>query len=215
MEKFTVLRGIAAPLPVPNVNTDVLIRIERLNDLQKDQLGPYCFEAWRYDAQGGELPQFVLNQAAYRHASILITGRNFGCGSSREGAVWALRGMGFRCIVAPSFGDIFFNNCFQNGVLPVVLPAAVVDALAAEAAEAAQAVEAAESGAARPFTIDLNTQTIISPSGRQTPFAIDSPRRLALLQGLDEISMTLGRTAEIAAFQQRDRLRRPWIYNLE
>lgn len=211
-----MLRGVAAPLPVPNVNTDVLIRIERLNELERDQLGPYCFEAWRYDGQGREVPQFVLNQPVYRHASILVTGRNFGCGSSREGAVWALRGMGFRCVVAPSFGDIFFNNCFQNGVLPVVLPGAVVDELAAEAtAAAAGAVDLAEAGGPRPFTVDLNTQTIIAPSGRQIAFAIDAPRRLGLLQGLDEISMTLGRTAEIAAFQQRDRLRRPWIYDLE
>jgi 3-isopropylmalate/(R)-2-methylmalate dehydratase small subunit len=202
VEKFTVLRGIAAPLPVPNVNTDVLIRIERLNELGKGQLGPYCFEAWRYDAAGVEVSDFVLNQPPYRNAVILVTGRNFGCGSSREGAVWALRGMGFRCLVAPSFGDIFFNNCFQNGVLPLVLPAATVEALVHEAA----AVPGGE------FAVDLTTQTLTTPSGRDIAFSIDAPKRLALLQGLDEISMTLGRAAEITAYQQRDRLLRPWIY---
>jgi 3-isopropylmalate/(R)-2-methylmalate dehydratase small subunit len=205
VEKFTVLRGVAAPLPVPNVNTDVLIRIERLNELDNDQLGPYCFEAWRYDATGAEVSDFVLNQPPYRNAVILIGGRNFGCGSSREGAVWALRGMGIRCLIAPSFGDIFFNNCFQNGVLPIVLPAATVDELAKEAAAVA-------AGPDRDFTIDLTTQTLTTPSGAQHPFPIDAPKRLALLQGLDEIAMTLAHTAEITAYQQRDRLLRPWIY---
>jgi len=204
VEAFTELHGIAAPLPVPNINTDVLIRIERLNELPKDQLGPYCFEAWRYDAQGRERVDFVLNQPAYRAAAILITGANFGCGSSREAAVWALRGMGFRCIVAPSFGDIFFDNCFQNGVLPVVLPAPVVDSLRQEAAAAG----------AGPFDVDLNTRTITTPSGRTVSFPIDVSRRLSLLQGLDEISMTLGRSAELRAFETRDRQQRPWIYNL-
>lgn len=202
MEKFTTVSGVAAPLPVPNINTDVLIRIERLNELQKNQLGPYCFEAWRYDAQGREVRDFVLNQPQYRHAVILITGANFGCGSSREGAVWALRDLGFRCIVAPSFGDIFFNNCFQNGVLPIALPADVVDGLRHEAAV----------GREQPFTVDLNTRTITTPAGARIIFPIDASRRLALLQGLDEISMTLGRMQEIAAFQQRDRQQRPWIY---
>jgi len=203
VEKFTELHGIAAPLAVPNINTDVLIRIERLNALPKDQLGPYCFEAWRYDAQGVELPDFVLNKPEYRQAAILITGANFGCGSSREAAVWALRNMGYRCIVAPSFGDIFFGNCFQNGVLPVALPADVVDSLRQEA----------DTAQGQPFTVDLNTRTITTPSGRQINFPIDASRRLALLQGLDEISMTFGRLEEIAAFQQRDRQRRPWIYD--
>jgi 3-isopropylmalate/(R)-2-methylmalate dehydratase small subunit len=191
---------------VPNVNTDVLIRIERLNELRKDQLGPYCFEAWRYDAQGREVPDFVLNQPQYRGACILITGSNFGCGSSREGAVWALRETGLRCIVAPSFGDIFFNNCFQNGVLPVVLPVPAVESLGQEATRVA---------GIEPFTVDLNIRTITTPGGQQIEFPIDASRRLALLQGLDEIAMTLSRGAEIAAFQQRDRERRPWIYDLE
>jgi 3-isopropylmalate/(R)-2-methylmalate dehydratase small subunit len=205
VEKFTELHGIAAPLPVPNINTDVLIRIERLNELPRDQLGPYCFEAWRYDAQGREVADFVLNQPAYRQACVLITGANFGCGSSREAAVWALRGMGFRCIVAPSFGDIFFDNCFQNGVLPVVLPADVVDSLRQEASAPGVGL----------FDVNLNTRTLTTPSGRTVSFPIDASRRLSLLQGLDEISMTLGRGEELLAFEKRDRQQRPWIYNLE
>jgi 3-isopropylmalate/(R)-2-methylmalate dehydratase small subunit len=204
VEKFTELHGIAAPLAVPNINTDVLIRIERLNELPREQLGPYCFEAWRYDAEGRELADFVLNRPAYREAAILITGANFGCGSSREAAVWALRGMGFRCIVAPSFGDIFFDNCFQNGVLPVVLPAHVVDSLRQEASAAG----------AGGFDVNLNTRTITTPSGGKVNFPIDASRRLSLLQGVDEISMTLGRSAQLRDFETRDRQQRPWIYNL-
>src|SRR5262245_47297310 len=123
MQKFTVHAGIAAPLPRANVNTDVLIRIERLVYMPRGQLGRYCFEAWRYRADGSEDPEFVLNRPAYRKATILLAGANFGCGSSREAAVWSLSDMGFRCVIAASFGDIFFNNCFQTGMLPIVLPA--------------------------------------------------------------------------------------------
>jgi 3-isopropylmalate/(R)-2-methylmalate dehydratase small subunit len=203
---FTVLNGVAVPLRVPNINTDVLIRIGRLTDLGKGQLGPYCFETWRYDQNGREIPDFILNQPGFREASILLAGRNFGCGSSREGAVWALRDMGFRCIMAPSFGDIFFNNCFQNGVLAIVLPVETLDNLAGHAIETA---------GNHTFNVDLTTQTITAPSGQSFEFAVDAPKRLALLQGLDEISMTLSREAAIAAYQQRDRILRPWIYELE
>jgi 3-isopropylmalate/(R)-2-methylmalate dehydratase small subunit len=206
VETFTVLDGVAVPLRVPNVNTDVLIRIERLTDLAKGQLGPYCFEAWRYDRSGNPLSDFILNQPAYQSASILIAGRNFGCGSSREGAVWALRDMGFRCILAQSFGDIFFNNCLQNGVLALALPVEVLDNLAGEALEVAGAGS---------FRVDLIAQRITTPAGRVFAFDIDAPRRLALLQGLDEISMTLSRESQIAEYQQRDRLARPWIYALD
>jgi 3-isopropylmalate/(R)-2-methylmalate dehydratase small subunit len=206
VEKFTVLIGVAAPLPVPNVNTDVLIRIERLTDLGRGQLGPYCFEAWRYRADGAESADFVLNQPAYRHASILFAGRNFGCGSSREGAVWSLRDMGFRCILAPSFGDIFYNNCFQNGLLAIVLEAEIIDRLTREAAEVA---------GSSTFVVDLARQKIIAPSGQRVVFMVDAPKRLALLGGLDEISLTLSRAAAITENQRRDRFARPWIYELE
>lgn len=198
-----MLCGIAAPLPVPNVNTDVLVRIERLADRGKGQLGAYVFESWRYDQNGHEIGEFVLNQLRYRHASILLAGKNFGCGSSREGAVWALWDFGFRCIVGPSFGDIFFNNCFQNGLLAITLPQATVDALAREATE---------SRGECAFTVELAAQTIVTPSGRRVDFAVDAPKRLALLEGLDEISMTLSKVSQITDFQLRDRQQRPWIY---
>jgi 3-isopropylmalate/(R)-2-methylmalate dehydratase small subunit len=200
MEKFTVLTGIAAPLLRPNIDTDVLVRIERLMYVPRGQLAKYCFEAWRYRPDGSEDPDFILNKPAYRGSKILIGGPNFGCGSSREAAVWSLWDLGFRCVIASSFGDIFFNNCFQNGMLPIVLPADVVASLATEGANGA------------PFTIDLERQLILAPSGRQVPFKIDAARRRSLLEGLDEIAMTLTLDSEIAKFQASDSARRPWIY---
>jgi len=193
-------------LPRANVNTDVLIRIERLVYIPRGQLGPYCFEAWRYRADGSEDPDFVLNRPAYRKATILIAGANFGCGSSREAAVWSLTDMGYRCVIAPSFGDIFFNNCFQTGMLPIVLPAATVAELAKEAEYGSDAATG------RKFTVDLTQQIITAPSGRQIPFRVDGAKRRALLEGLEEIQMTLTLAGEIAGFQDSDRRRRPWIY---
>jgi len=206
MEKFTVLSGIAAPLLRPDINTDILIRIERLMYFPRGELGPYCFEAWRYRPDGSADPDFVLNKPAYRSANILIAGANFGCGSSREAAVWALWDAGIRCVIAPSFGDIFFNNCFQNGMLPIVLDAGAVEALGREAEEASAGAKTSA------FTIDLEQQLILTPSGCEAPFTVDPARRRALLQGLDDIAMTLALDAEIAKFQTDDRARRPWIY---
>ncbi len=202
--QFTVLEGVAAPFMRENVDTDVVIRIERLVGPDRENLGPWAFESLRYRPDGSENPDFVLNHPHYRGARILLAGRNFGCGSSREGAVWAIRGMGIRCVIAPSFGDIFFNNCFQNGVLPIVLPQAEVEALAEEARAAAEA------GAT--FTIDLEAQEVRTPGKRVVAFTVDPNRRQALLQGLDPIGATLLRDAEIAAFQARDRQERPWVY---
>ena len=207
MQKFTVHAGIAAPLPRANVNTDVLIRIERLVYIPRGQLGPYCFEAWRYRADGSEEADFVLNRPAYRNATILIAGANFGCGSSREAAVWSLAEMGFRCVIAPSFGDIFFNNCFQTGMLPIVLPAAAIAELMKEAE-----CDASDAAAGKTFTIDLERQLIAAPSGARVAFKVDAAKRRALLEGLEEIQMTLAREVEIADFQADDRRRRPWIY---
>ena len=201
MEKFTVLTARAAPLLRANINTDVIIRIERLIYLPKEELGRYCFEAWRYLPDGSEAPDFVLNQPAYRQARILLAGENFACGSSREAAVWSMWAMGYRCVIAPSFGDIFFNNCFQNGLLPIVLPAPILADLAAEAV----------AGVAD-FTVDLVRREIVTPSGRRVPFEVDEARRQALLDGLDEIGMTLLRAGEISEFQAQDRADRPWIY---
>jgi 3-isopropylmalate/(R)-2-methylmalate dehydratase small subunit len=203
MQAFTVLEGPAAPLMRPNINTDIIIRIERLRDYEGARLGPYAFESWRYKPDGSEDPAFVLNKPQYREARILIAGDNFACGSSREAAVWALQAFGIRCVIAPSFGSIFFSNCFQNGVLPVVLPPKVVDELAAE-------VEATQGkGKVR---IDLHRCVVISPGGKETSFAIDAMLREGMLKGLDQIELTRAREAQIAAFQSRDRATHPWIY---
>jgi len=201
MEKFTTLSAIAAPVTQANVNTDVIIRIERLIEFRPEELGPYAFEAWRFHADGTPNPDFVLNQPRWRDAKILVCGDNFGCGSSREGAVWALACLGIRAVIGTSFGDIFFNNCFQNGLLPVVLPAEAAAALARE-------VEASANGA--PTTIDLEAQEVVGPSGARYPFQVDGNRKRALLQGLDDIGLTLSHADAIAAFQARDRNERPW-----
>ena len=202
MEKFTVLTAVAAPMLIPNVNTDAIIRIERMSALPKGQLGPWALEMLRFDAQGRERPEFILNRAPFRNARILLAGPNFGCGSSREMAVWALQEHGYACIVAPSFGDIFFSNCLQNGVLAIRLPAAAIEGLAALVLQ---------EGGDSTLTVDLERQQIRHGS-EVVPFEVDPLARDALLQGLDEVEMTLRREAEIAAFQARDRVVRPWVY---
>jgi 3-isopropylmalate dehydrogenase len=205
MGKFTRVSGAAAPLMRINIDTEVVIPINRLITHKRGELGPYCFEAWRYAPDGSENSEFVLNQPRYREAKILVAGDNFGCGSSREHAVWSLVDFGFRCIIAPSFGDIFYWNCFQNGVLPIRLPEDQVKQLAAE-------IEAAE----QPLVmVDLETQAITTPSGRKVTFTTDPERRDALLEGLDEIGMTLKLDAQIRAHQCWDRESRPWIYRRE
>ena len=201
MEKFTRLSGIAAPLMLANVDTDQIIRMERLAKLDRGELGTWAFEALRYRADGSENPQFVLNQPRWRGAPILLAAQNFGCGSSRETAVWALWELGVRCVIAPSFGDIFYGNCFQNGLLPLRLPAEQVTSLAAEVS----------SGAVQ-ITVDLLAQRIVTAAGRAIAFDINPARREALLEGLDAIGLTLRYGAEIDAFQARDRVRRPWLY---
>jgi 3-isopropylmalate/(R)-2-methylmalate dehydratase small subunit len=203
MEKFTVLEATAAPLLRQNINTDVIIRVERLRDLPPGKMGPYAFESWRYTLDGKENPDFILNKPAYRNARIILAGDNFACGSSREHAVWALWDFGIRCVIAPSFGQIFFNNCFQNGMLPVVLPLKEIEALAAEVEES--------QGAGR-INVDLEKCVVTTPSGREIPFGLDEIRRKALLQGQDHILQTLQYEADIDAFQKQDRERFPWIY---
>jgi 3-isopropylmalate/(R)-2-methylmalate dehydratase small subunit len=203
MEKFTSVSAVAAPIMAANVNTDVIVRIERLIDLGRGELGPYAFEAWRYLPDGSPNPDFTLNQPRWHDAKILVCGDNFGCGSSREGAVWALACLGIRAVIGTSFGDIFANNCFQNGLLPVVLSADAV-------AELAREVEASANGA--PTTVDLEAQEVVGPSGARYPFQVDPLRRRALLDGLDAIGATLAREAEISGFQARDRNERPWVY---
>jgi len=204
MQKFAKLSAVAAPILRQNIDTDIIIPISRMvGNSVRGSLGQWCFSALRYRPDGSENPQFVLNRAPYQGAEILITGANFGCGSSREAAVWALQEMGVRCLIGSSFGDIFFNNCFQNGVLPVVLERDVVEALARE-------VEMSQ-GSGR-VEVDLVDLTVTAPSGKRHAFAVEAKRRQALLEGLDEIAMTLQRASEIAAFQDEDRQRRPWVY---
>jgi 3-isopropylmalate/(R)-2-methylmalate dehydratase small subunit len=201
---FNQLTAIAAPIMRGNIDTDVIIRIERLvgNNI-RGTLGKWAFGSLRYLPDGSENPDFILNREPYRRAEILVTGPNFGCGSSREGAVWSLQEMGIRAIIGSGFGDIFFANCFQNGILPIVVDEEIVDSLASE-------IEATQ-GAGR-IGIDLEAQTISSPSGRQHRFEIDPRRREGLLLGLDEVALTLQRDDEIRAFQAADRTARPWIH---
>jgi 3-isopropylmalate/(R)-2-methylmalate dehydratase small subunit len=191
MEPFTTITGSAAPLLRSDIDTDVIIRIERLTQLSRDELGPYAMEAWRG-------PDFILDQPLFRRAPILLTGANFGCGSSREGAVWALQAIGLRAIVAPSYGDIFASNCFQNGMLPVVLPEETVKSLAEQSANGA------------PVTIDLRQGVVIAPDGTCHKFSIDPMRREMLLAGVDELGLTLMRAKHIAEWQRADAIRRPW-----
>lgn len=198
MEAFTTLTGPAVPLMRANVDTDVIIRIDRLTTLPKAALGPHALEALRCRADGTLDPDCVLNDPRFAAAPILLAGANFGCGSSREGAVWALQGMGVRCVIAPSFGDIFFNNCFQNGVLPIRMAPTQVDALAALAV----------GGAA--FTVDLRQQLVHSPDGSAWAFHVEPLRRESLLQGLDDIGLTLKHTPAIDAWERADRAARPW-----
>ena len=203
MEKFTTLTAVAAYYPRANVDTDLIIRVERCAKVEKNGLGKYAFEMARFLADGSDNPEFPLNNGPFRQAQILVGNINFGCGSSREMAVWAIAGMGIRCVIAPSFGEIFFGNCFQNGLLPVILPQATVETIgAALAADPANAK----------LTVDLSRQVVVAPDGSEHAFAIEPLRKKALLEGLDEIGLTRLREPAIVAFQARDRVKRPWIY---
>jgi 3-isopropylmalate/(R)-2-methylmalate dehydratase small subunit len=201
MQPFTSLTSIAVPLMLANVDTDVIIRIERLTAADVGSLGRYAFEALRYLPDGSENPDFLLNSPPYKGAQILIAGPNFGCGSSREPAVWALMATGLRCVIAQSFGDIFYSNCFQNGLLPLRFDETTIRELASEAA--------AGTG---PFTVNLVQQRVTVPSGKSYAFAIDDQHRTALLEGLDDIGLTLQHVAEIDAWQANDQVSRPWVW---
>ncbi len=198
LNKFTTLTAVAAPFPGKNIDTDFIIRIERCTGTPREEIGRYAFEMARFLPGGAENPEFILNQPRYRGAKILVCGEFFGTGSSREMAVWAIAGMGIRCLIAPSYGEIFFGNCFQNGLLPIVLPPDTVESLAQQAA----------APGAKPFTVDLEKQTI----NGSIAFDVAPRRKKMLLEGLDEIGLTLALEPKIAAFQAADRLRRPWIY---
>lgn len=204
MDKFTKVTGVAAPLMRQNVDTDLIIRIERLVDnVGREGLGPYAFEQIRFKPDGSENPDCIFNQEPYRDAPMILSRENFGCGSSREGAVWALKGMGIKAVIAPYFGDIFNNNCFQNGILPVPLPIEEVELLADEMT--------ASPGNAR-ITVDLENCVVISPTGRTIPFKVEAHRQHAMLNGLDDIAQTLTRQDAIVGWQKADQSARPWVW---
>ncbi len=193
MDKFTKLTGVAAPLPMINVDTDMIIPKQFLKTIARTGLGENLFFEMRYDDAGNEKPDFVLNKPAYRATQILVAGDNFGCGSSREHAPWALLDFGIRCVIAPSFADIFFNNCFKNGILPIKLPQVDVDKL----------MDDAERGANATITVDLENQVITGPDGGSISFDVDPFRKHCLLNGLDDIGLTLEKEDKIAAYEEK------------
>ena len=200
MTPFTHLDGRAAPLAIANLDTDQIIPKQFLKTVDREGLGKGLFYDLRFDEQGVEKPDFVLNRPAYAGANLLIAGDNFGCGSSREHAPWALLDFGVRCVIAPSFADIFYNNCFQNGLLPVTLPEDQVRALMDEA-----------KGGNHLFTVDLESQSVVAPSGARFSFEIDPGRKEKRLKGLDAVGETLQHAAEIDAFEERRQLTQPWV----
>ena len=193
MQAFTTLTGIAAPLPLANVDTDKIIPAQFLKTIKRTGLGVHLMHTLRYDGAGQERPDFVLNQEPYRHAEVLIAHENFGCGSSREHAPWALLDFGIRCVIAPSFADIFHTNCFKNGILPVALPRGVCD----------QLMEDAAMGGNARITVDLARQVVIRPNGEEIPFTIDAFRKNLMLLGLDDIGQTLQQIRDIDAYEGR------------
>lgn len=200
MEKFTVLEGIAAPLPIVNVDTDMIIPKQYLKTIKRTGLGKGLFSEARYRDDGRENPDFVLNKPAYRAAQILVAGDNFGCGSSREHAPWALADFGIRCVISTSFADIFYNNCFKNGILPIKVSQAELDKL----------FDDAERGANARLTIDLPKQEIRGPDGGVIPFEIDAFRKHCLINGLDDIGLTMEKAPAISAYEARTKTTRPW-----
>ena len=201
MEKFTTLDGIAAPMPLVNIDTDMIIPKQFLKTIKRSGLGVSAFLELRYDQHGNENPDFVLNKPAYRQSSILVTGDNFGCGSSREHAPWALLDFGIRCVISTSFADIFFNNCFKNGILPIVLPENQRDALMGDA----------EKGENARLSVDLEAQTITRPNGEVIAFEVDPFRKHCLLNGLDDIGLTLQKSQKINTYEADLAAARSWV----
>jgi 3-isopropylmalate/(R)-2-methylmalate dehydratase small subunit len=201
MDKFTTLTGVAAPLPIINVDTDKIIPMQHVKTGERTGLGKALFEELRYRDDGSENPDFVLNQPAYRQAKILVAGENFGCGSSREHAPWALMDFGIRCVIASSLADIFYSNSFKNGMLLIKLPQQIVSEL----------MDDAKKGANARLTVDLASQTITRPDGGTVKFDIDPFLKDCLLNGLDDIGLTLKKESKIAAFEQKQHLSQPWL----
>ncbi|MFZ4120348.1 MAG: 3-isopropylmalate dehydratase small subunit [Caulobacterales bacterium] len=200
MQPFTRLTAVAAPLAIANIDTDQIIPKQFLSTVERTGLGAGLFYDMRFTPEGNPVEDFVLNQPGYADAGILITGPNFGCGSSREHAPWALQDFGIRCVISESFADIFFNNCFNNGILPIALPADAVAVLLEEAR-----------GANHQVAVDLIAQTVTSPTGQVFSFALDPGRKQKLVEGLDDIGLTLKRADAIDAFEARRRMAAPWL----
>ena len=201
MDKFETITGVAAPLPLINVDTDMIIPKQFLKTIKRSGLGVNLFDEMRYDDDGAEVPDFVLNRPAYRSAEILVSGDNFGCGSSREHAPWALKDFGIRCVIAPTFADIFYNNCFKNGILPIALPQDRVDAIMADA----------ERGENARVTVDLEAQEVRLTDGTAIAFEVDAFKKHCLLEGLDDIGLTEQKAASIDAFEAQASQARPWV----
>ena len=201
MDKFTKITGVAAPMPLINIDTDMIIPKQFLKTIKRSGLGVNLFDEMRYDDNGGEIADFVLNKPQYREAEILVAGDNFGCGSSREHAPWAIKDFGIRCVIAPSFADIFYNNCFKNGILPIALPQEQVDVL----------MKDAEKGANARMDIDLQAQTVTTSDGEVFHFEVDAFKKHCLMEGLDDIGLTLAKAAAIDTFEAQASTQRPWV----
>ncbi len=201
MDPFNTLTGIAAPLPLINIDTDMIIPKQFLKTIKRTGLGVNLFDEMRYDDDRNEIPTFVLNKPQYRDANILVTGENFGCGSSREHAPWAIKDFGISCVIAPSYADIFYNNCFKNGILPIVLPQEQVDVL----------MKDAEKGANARISIDLEAQTITNSEGEIFSFEVDAFKKHCLMNGLDDIGLTMEKVAAIDTFESTAAQSRPWV----
>ncbi len=201
MDKFETLTGIAAPMPLVNIDTDMIIPKQFLKTIKRSGLGANLFDEMRFDRQGNEVSDFVLNQAQYRETEILVAGDNFGCGSSREHAPWAIKDFGIRCVISTSFADIFYNNCFKNGILPIVLPQEQVDVL----------MKDAEKGSNARMTIDLEAQTVTTSDGEVFTFEVDPFKKRCLLEGLDDIGLTMEKVSAIDSFEAQASAARPWV----
>ena len=201
MDKFDTLTGIAAPMPLINIDTDMIIPKQFLKTIKRSGLGVNLFDEMRYDDDRNEIADFVLNKAQYRDAQIIVAGDNFGCGSSREHAPWAIADFGITCVIAPSFADIFYNNCFKNGILPVALPAEAVDVL----------MKDAEKGANARMTVDLDAQTVTTSDGEVFSFEVDAFKKHCLMEGLDDIGLTMAKVDSIKSFETQAAQARPWV----
>ena len=201
MEKFEKISGIAAPMPLINIDTDMIIPKQFLKTIKRSGLGVNLFDEMRYDDNGDEIPDFVLNKPAYRSSEIIVAGDNFGCGSSREHAPWAIKDFGISCVIAPAFADIFYNNCFKNGILPITLPQDQVDVL----------MKDAEKGANARMEVDLVAQQITTSDGEVFSFEVDEFKKRCLLEGLDDIGQTFQKVAAIDSFEAKASVARPWV----